>query len=170
MEVSIRESNSWGADLHLPIHTNAGGGAGTVVFVYEQSEENLKPARAIYQEVQAVTPGQTLYGVRTLSQLAELNSTNAIAVYLEVDFHDNAQIAKWLTEHPQTVGEAIAKGICKNYGVPYQAPGGSLTPAGKKTVYRIQVGAFADRTNAEAFLKKVQAAGFSDAFLTQAVI
>ena len=28
MNVSINESNSWGADLHIPIHTNAGGGSG----------------------------------------------------------------------------------------------------------------------------------------------
>lgn len=169
MEVSIRESNSWGADLHLPIHTNAGRGAGTVVFVYEQSEENLKPARAIYQEVQAVTPGQTLYGVRTLSQLAELNSTNAIAVYLEVDFHDNREIAKWLIENPKTVGEAIAKGVCDAYGVKYTPPQTDPTPVpGKSDVfYRVQVGAYNDKKNAEAFLKQVQAAGFTNAFIVE---
>ena len=169
MEVSIRESNSWGADLHLPIHTNAGGGDGTVVFIYEQSEENLKPARAIYQEVQAVTPGQTLYGVRTLSQLAELNSTNAIAVYLEVDFHDNREIAKWLIENPKTVGEAIAKGVCDAYGVKYTPPQTDPTPVpGKSDVfYRVQVGAYNDKKNAEAFLKQVQAAGFTNAFIVE---
>ena len=31
---NVAESNAWGADLHIPIHTNAGGGAGTVVFVH----------------------------------------------------------------------------------------------------------------------------------------
>ena len=169
MATSIAESNAWGADLHIPIHTNAGGGAGTVVFVYEQSEENLKPARAIYQEVQAVTPGQTLYGVRTLSQLAELNSTNAIAVYLEVDFHDNREIAKWLIENPKTVGEAIAKGVCDAYGVKYTPPQTDPTPVpGKSDVfYRVQVGAYNDKKNAEAFLKQVQAAGFTNAFIVE---
>ena len=169
MATSIAESNAWGADLHIPIHTNAGGGDGTVVFVYEQSEENLKPARAIYQEVQAVTPGQTLYGVRTLSQLAELNSTNAIAVYLEVDFHDNREIAKWLIENPKTVGEAIAKGVCDAYGVKYTPPQTDPTPVpGKSDVfYRVQVGAYNDKKNAEAFLKQVQAAGFTNAFIVE---
>lgn len=169
MATSIAESNAWGADLHIPIHTNAGGGDGTVVFVYEQSEENLKPARAIYQEVQAVTPGQTLYGVRTLSQLAELNSTNAIAVYLEVDFHDNREIAKWLIENPKTVGEAIAKGVCDAYGVKYTPPQTDPTPVpGKSDVfYRVQVGAYNSKANAEAFLKQVQAAGFTNAFIVE---
>lgn len=26
MNTSINESNNWGADLHIPVHTNAGGG------------------------------------------------------------------------------------------------------------------------------------------------
>ena len=33
MNISIAESNSWGADLHIPIHTNAGGGSGTMCMV-----------------------------------------------------------------------------------------------------------------------------------------
>lgn len=169
MEVSIRESNSWGADLHIPIHTNAGGGAGTVVFIYEQTAENTKMASPIYNAVQTVTPGKTNYGVRTLSQLAELNGTNAVAVYVEVDFHDNREIAKWLIENPKTVGEAIAKGVCDAYGVKYTPPQTDPTPVpGKSDVfYRVQVGAYNSKANAEAFLKQVQAAGFTNAFIVE---
>ena len=169
MEVSIRESNSWGADLHIPIHTNAGGGDGTVVFIYEQTAENTKMASPIYNAVQAVTPGKTNYGVRTLSQLAELNGTNAVAVYVEVDFHDNREIAKWLIENPKTVGEAIAKGVCDAYGVKYTPPQTDPTPVpGKSDVfYRVQVGAYNSKANAEAFLKQVQAAGFTNAFIVE---
>ena len=35
-----------------------------------------------------------------------------------------------------------------------------------KTLYRVQVGAFAVKSNAEAMLKKIKAAGFDDAFIT----
>lgn len=35
-----------------------------------------------------------------------------------------------------------------------------------KTIYRVQVGAFAVKSNAEAMLKKIKAAGFDDAFIT----
>ena len=35
-----------------------------------------------------------------------------------------------------------------------------------KTLYRVQVGAYAVRSNAEAMLKKIKAAGFDDAFIT----
>ena len=168
MRTSINESNAWGADLHIPIHTNAANGkcGGTVVFVYSTAGENLLIAQPIYQAVQAVTPGSTDYGVRSNEGLAELNGTTATAVYIEVDFHDNPPIAKWLIENPKTVGEAIAKGVCKAYGVQYKVP----TPASteqKKTIYRVQVGAYNDKRNAEEFLKKVKSAGFTDAFITE---
>ena len=168
MSKSISESNSWGADLHLCIHTNAGGGQGTMCMVYSKSAENMKYAQPIYDAVQAVTPGKTEYGVREYPELAELNGTSCVAVYTEVDFHDNANIAKWIINNTQTVGEAFAKGVCKAFGVSYKATSATSTSTqtAKKTIYRIQVGAFADKKNADAYLKKVQSAGFKDAFIT----
>ena len=167
MSDSIHESNTWGADLHIPIHTNAGGGSGTVVFVYSKSIGNMDIAVPVYNAVQAVTPGKTDYGVREYPALAELNSTNATAVYIEADFHDNKTIAKWLTENTVTVGEAIAKGVCEGYGVKY-VPKKSSSPQTKAGVfYRIQVGAFSDKRNAAAFLIKVRNAGFTNAFITE---
>lgn len=44
----------------------------------------------------------------------------------------------------------------------------SNTTSGEKTLYRVQVGAYSVKSNAEAMLKKVKAAGFDDAFITTA--
>lgn len=168
MNVSINESNSWGADLHIPIHTNAGGGNGTVVFVYSTTESNMELALPIYDNVQSVTPGTINYGVRSMPELAELNSTNAIAVYIEVDFHDVRDIAKWLIENPKAVGEAIAKGVCKGYGVKY-VPQSSPTPIPSKSdvFYRVQVGAYNEKKSAEELLSKLKSAGFDKAFIVE---
>ena len=169
MRVSINESNAWGADLHIPIHTNAmtndgtGTAGGTIVFVYSTDNPNMALATPVYNAVQSVTPGKTDFGVRAYPDLAELNGTNCIAVYIEVDFHDNPPIAKWLIENPQTVGEAIAQGVCSGYGVEYIDP----SPAPKDVIYRVQVGAYSDKANAEKFLAKVKAAGFKDAFIVE---
>ena len=38
--------------------------------------------------------------------------------------------------------------------------------SGSDTLYRVQVGAFNQRENAEALLKKLKDAGYSDAFIT----
>ena len=169
MRVSINESNAWGADLHIPIHTNAmtndgtGTAGGTIVFVYSTDNSNMALATPVYNAVQSVTPGKTDFGVRAYPDLAELNGTNCIAVYIEVDFHDNPPIAKWLIENPQTVGEAIAKGVCSGYGVEYIDP----SPAPKDVIYRVQVGAYSDKANAERFLAQVKAAGFEEAFIVE---
>ena len=171
MRVSINESNAWGADLHIPIHTNAmtndgtGTAGGTIVFVYSTDNPNMAMATPVYNAVQSVTPGKTDFGVRAYPDLAELNGTNCTAVYIEVDFHDNPPIAKWLIENPQTVGEAIAKGVCNGFGVEYVSP--SPSPDKKDVFYRVQVGAYSDKANAERFLAQVKAAGFEEAFIVE---
>lgn len=119
---SVDESNAWGADLHIPIHTNAGGGAGTVVFVHRGTAKQMQYAQPIYDEVQAISPGTTNYGVRVNSGLYELGYTTATAVYVECEFHDRADLATWIIEHTTELGEAIARGVCKGAGVTYIAP------------------------------------------------
>ena len=161
MWVSIQESNDWGADLHIPIHTNAYNGktGGTVVFVYSKSKEAMQIAAPIYRYVQSVTPGNTDYGVRENPELAELNATKALAVYVEADFHDNPEIAQWIIDNVKLIGEAIAMGVCEGCNVKY-------VPDNKPTIYRVQVGAFLEKKNAENLLKKLKAQGYTDAFIT----
>lgn len=122
---NVDESNAWGADLHIPIHTNAGGGAGTVVFVHGGTAKQMQYAKPIYDEVQAASPGTTDYGVRVNSGLYELGYTTGTAVYVECEFHDRADLAAWIIEHTTELGEAIARGVCKGAGVTYIAPSGS---------------------------------------------
>ena len=122
---NVDESNAWGADLHIPIHTNAGGGAGTVVFVHGGTAKQMQYAKPIYDEVQATSPGTTDYGVRVNSGLYELGYTTATAVYIECEFHDRADLATWIIEHTTELGEAIARGVCNGAGVTYIAPSGS---------------------------------------------
>lgn len=163
MWTSITESNVWGADLHIPIHTNAfdGKASGTTVFVYDdKNKASMTLARAIYKYVQSVCIGTTDYGVRKYSELAELNSTKATAVYIECDFHDNKEVAKWIIENPKLIGEAICMGVCEGYGLPY-------TPEKSKTIYRVQVGAFLEQKNAEALLSKLKKEGYTDAFIVK---
>ena len=166
MSVTIGESNVWGADLHIAIHTNAitnsgtGSAVGTIVFVYNNDPENLKLAEPIYKNVQDAIPRGYDYGVRVDPRLAELNSTKSVAVYVEVDFHDNPAVAKYIVENVEKIGEAIARGVCEGYGVEY-------VPAATSTIYRIQVGAFKDKKYADAYLKKVKDAGFDNAFIVE---
>ena len=52
----VRESNAWGADVHVCIHTNAGGGRGCVVFVASKSPERMKYAQPVFDAIDAIAP------------------------------------------------------------------------------------------------------------------
>lgn len=165
MQQSIKESNSWSPDLHIPIHTNAFNGktlGGTLVMIYSMEDKNKKAGEAILNAVAPVSPGPD-YTLRANPSLAELNSTKAIAVYIEVEFHDTADGAKWIIENTKTIGEAICKGVCNYFGVTYKSD--SSAPSGK--LYRVQIGAFSQKANAEKQLEKAKNAGFSDAFIVE---
>ncbi|MDO4831539.1 MAG: peptidoglycan-binding protein [Clostridia bacterium] len=125
MYTSINDSNNFNADVHICIHTNAGGGKGTNVFVYKQSSDCFKYAQPVYNELVKLTGNGR--GLLTYPDLAEINSTNAKCVYCECEFHDNSALAKWIINNTTNLGEAIAKGICTACGVKYKSGSSSTT-------------------------------------------
>ena len=85
------------------------------------------------------------------------------AAYVECEFHDNLETARWIIQHTDEIGEAIARGLCQYLGVAY-APAQAEKPAPQPKgdgLFRVQVGAFANRNNAEKMLERLKKAGFS---------
>lgn len=117
MYTSISESNAWGTGLHVCIHTNAGGGRGCEVYTFSGSQNQLKYAKPIYEEVAALTLSSDR-GLKT-ANFAELRDTNAAAVYCECEFHDSADTARWIVENTDAIGRAIARGICAGGGISF---------------------------------------------------
>lgn len=115
------ESDKWGADLHVPIHTNAYNKktTGTRVYYYDGSTKGYNAAKAIYSVLAPFTPG-TSESVSANNGLLEVNRPTAPTAYVEVDFHDVPSIAKWIIENTTAIGEKIAQGICKYFGVTYK--------------------------------------------------
>ena len=162
MEERVAESNRWGADLHVCIHTNACNGnvAGTRIFASDMSNEGYKASKAVFDVLAPITPG-TSESVSAYPALYEIRKTTAYCVYVEAEFHDVSKIAKWIIENVVVIGEAIAKGICNYFGVKYVAP--KSEPETDK-IYRVQVGAYKVKANAEAMKKKLEADGY-EAFI-----
>lgn len=150
----VSESNSWGADLHIPIHTNAGGGEGTTVFCSEKSKNNPY-VLGVYEAVANLTPTKDR-GVVVRGNLYEINHTNCPCIYLECDFHDDVAIEAWIDENVDALGKAIADGIAKVDGVPETSPVPSVS------VYKVQAGAFEKLSNAKALAAKITVAGFEN--------
>lgn len=170
MSEKIAQSNAFGADLHVPIHTNAFNGTvtGTRMFCFSSGGEGMKACKAIFARLAPITPG-TSESIQ-VNDYDEIVYTNAPAAYVECEFHDNAKTAQWIVEHTTDIGEAIAQGICDYFGVTFKAPE-QPKPAEPETpttdkLYRVQVGAFANRDNAEKMLQRLKAAGF-DGFIRQ---
>ena len=122
MEERVAESNRWGADLHVPIHTNAHNGVttGTRIFSYDTSGEGYKASKAVFNVLAPKTPG-TSESVTPYPALYEIRMPLAYSVYIEVDFHDVPKMAKWIIENVVLIGEAIAEGICNYFGYKYIA-------------------------------------------------
>lgn len=160
MYTRVTESNKMDADLHLPIHTNACDGkvAGLRIFVYKKGGEAEKIAKAIMETLAPITPG-TSDGISAQPKLYEVKNSNALCVYIEVGFHDNPEEARWIIDHTEDIAEAIAKGLCNHYGIKY-----AEETTNTKKIYRVQVGAFTVKSNAEAMRDKLKSEGY-DAFI-----
>ena len=150
MEERVAESNSWGADLHVAIHTNAYNGkvAGTRMFAYSKPSESWNCALAVFDRLAPITPG-TSENLKTYPGLYELRLPKKLAIYCEVDFHDVPDVARWIIDHVSEIGEAICRGICDYYKVTYKEPG-------TEPLYHVQVGAFRKKENADRFLAQVK--------------
>ena len=160
MQNRVQHSDEWGADLHIPIHTNAFNGkvGGTRTLYCKAGTEGHKAAKALLSALKDLTPG-TSDRCNLGSTLYELKTPKATAAYVEAEFHDVPEYAKWIIEHTTEIGEAICKGVCDYYGVEYKAEEEEKPQVA--TLYRVQVGAFSRSDYATAYLRKVKAAGFT---------
>lgn len=158
----VAESNEWGADLHVPIHTNGFNEkvTGTRIMCYDTSGEGYKAAKSVFNELAPVTPGIS-ENITAQPGLYEINKSNAPCVYVEVDFHDVPDVAQWLIDNTVRIGEAICKGICNHFGIEYIE---QEQDSSGVSVYRVQVGAFLNRDLAESLRDELKEKGY-DAFI-----
>ena len=162
MQTKCAESNKFGADLHVPIHTNAFNGKvmGTRMFCYNTGN-GMAACKAIFARVAPLSPGDS-ENIQVNQKLYEVRVPAAPTAYLECEFHDTVEGAKWIVENTVLIGETIARGICDYFGVTFKEPEQPkpAKPVTTDTLYRVQVGAFAVRENAEKMLARLKAAGF----------
>lgn len=161
----INECNSFGPSYALDLHFNAGGGDGVEIFHHYKGGSGKTLAQNVINEIVAV--GQNSRGLKTKQNstgrdyFAFIRDTAAPAIIVEYAFIDNKTdlaIADTAAERKK-LGEATAKGVLKTLGITYKAQVQKpAEPSGK--LYRVQVGAYAQKANAEAMQKKLKAAGF----------
>jgi hypothetical protein len=120
-----KASDGFGADVHVPIHTNAYNGIvmGTRIFAYNTTGKGWQYAQEVFKVLAPLTPG-TSENVKAAPQLFEVATPAAPTVYVECEFHDSAEGSKWIIEHTEEIGEAIAEGLCNALGIPFVSADG----------------------------------------------
>lgn len=170
MRARVSESNAFGADIHLAIHTNATARhnvtGGTQILLYDLKGENKKAGQAVFSRLAPITPGSSAEKLIAEPEFYEIRAAKAMTVYCECEFHDTKEGSDFIIKNTAKIGEAIARGICDYYGVKIKEGGAEEKAEVKKgdTLYTVQVGAFKVKKNAEAYVEKLKKAGF-DAFI-----
>ena len=172
----IKECNAYNPDLAVDIHNNAGGGDGFEAYYTINGGKGKTLAENIEAEVKKI--GQNSRGCKTRKgnngdYYGFIRCTKAPAVIVEGVFVDNkADAAQADTAAEQKAfGVAYAKGILKTLGVTDKSASASTAVTNNSTststgvIYKVQIGAYSKKENAEAALEKVKKAGFSDAFI-----
>lgn len=120
MQNRCSESDSFGADIHMPIHTNAYNGkvtGGTRIFCLNSNGKSA--CNKVLKYLGAISPG-TADSIKYETGLYEINVPRALTVYVECEFHDTATGANWIINNVSKIGEAICHGLCDHFGVTYK--------------------------------------------------
>lgn len=160
----IKECNAYSPDLAVDIHNNAGGGDGAEAFYHYGGGTSKTLAENILAEI--VKVGQNSRGAKIRKNdygkdyYGFIRQTSCPAVIVECAFVDNASDLEILATEGdrKKVGQAVGYGILKTLGIEIQAETGIL--------YRVQVGAYSVKANAESMKKRLEEAGFN-AFITK---
>ncbi|OAT81121.1 N-acetylmuramoyl-L-alanine amidase [Desulfotomaculum copahuensis] len=163
-------ANSWGADYFVSIHCNSAGAPqayGTETYCYKFGGKGEVLAKAIQAELIAAT-GRANRGVKE-ANFYVLRKTSMPAVLTELAFISNLEEERLLASaaYQEKCAMAIAKGIGKVIGVdiaeqapqpePLQAPAADAN----NVIYKVQVGAFAQRENAERLAAELRSKGYN---------
>ena len=161
LQTRVERANKERADIFISIHYNALNGkwgehGGIETYYFKTSSKGKRLAELVQKELVRET-GRRDRGIKE-GDFYVLRATAMPAILCECGFMDNLEEAKlMLNESYQwKVAEAIGKGICSYLGIDYisrQDEDGSI-------LYKVQIGAFTDKRNAENLAQKARQAGF----------
>ena len=166
-----KKANTWGANFYLSIHHNAGiyGGNGGGVVAYTYTKVDAETAAWQKELYNAIIKYTGLKGNRATplakSNLAECRQTTMPAVLMECGFMDSAtDVPQILTDvFADRVASACVEVIVKRGKLTKKQPKVETDTTG--TIYRVQVGAYSVKANAEKLVESLKKDGYS-AYIT----
>lgn len=158
-------ANKWGADYFLSVHINAGGGTGYEDFIYNGnvSSKTISIRDTIHAEIVKELSDWRNRGKKR-ANFAVLRQTQMPAMLTENGFIDTKADADKLKSaaYLNKIAEGHAIGLAKAFKLKAKVMAKTKAPAkpnGK--LYKVQVGAYANKKNAENEAAKAKKAGFN---------
>jgi N-acetylmuramoyl-L-alanine amidase len=163
LELSERAAiaNKLKADYFISVHINAGGGTGFESYVYNGnvSAATIAYQNVIHAEIMKAIGNVTDRGKKR-ANYAVLRETKMPAILTENLFIDNTNDAAKLKSEQflQQIAYGHVQGIVKAFGLKRKAK--PQQKVSDKKMYRVQVGAFTEKENAERLAEELKKKGY----------
>ncbi len=122
---AIRDSNAGYYDLHLALHSNAapehlsGKLYGTDMYYYPYSAAGRRAAEILTENYRKIALHPDSVRPLPTTTLVEVTKTNAPAVLVETEYHDNSEGADWIRSHVEEIAENLVEGLTIYFGIPF---------------------------------------------------
>ena len=154
------KANRNNVDLCISIHCNAfsdSSAQGVEIFYFQGSTRGQQLAKSILNEITKAKLYTKNRGLKT-NNLHMTRETSMPSVLIELGFITNVTDKNLIINNKENFAIAITKGILSYYGITYKAETTQTTTTDK--LYRVQVGAFSVKANAEKLANELKQKGY----------
>ena len=115
---SVKDATNWGAQLYVPMHTNAAGGTamGTRFGFYPGRMDSSNACNIFKKNWLKIYPYPENVKTGTYT-FYEAKNPVCPSVYCELVFHDNITDATWFHQNMETIARNLAQSIADFFGV-----------------------------------------------------
>ncbi len=122
---AISDSNAGNFDVHLALHTNAGGGdfsgklRGIDVYYSPYSSRSRNLAAITANNFESIYPDPENVNILPTTSLGEVSRTRAVAILAEIGYHDNYSDAEWIKSNLTAIAKSLVQSLCDYFGIPF---------------------------------------------------
>lgn len=170
-----KEAKDKNCDIYLAIHSNAGGkgkAQGAVALYHPKRPDSKLLAEYLVMELNSICPyksnrsqdlvdGMAAFQGKGYGEIRVPAKLGMTPVLMETNFHDHPGIAKWIIENKEIIARAYVSALVRFMGIePKMAISEPVKEEKEEKLYRVQVGAFRKKENAEILALRLLNEGF----------
>jgi N-acetylmuramoyl-L-alanine amidase len=124
----IGKSNAGNYGLHIALHSNSspdnmkGVLQGPDVYFFTTSSDGHRAADIFAENLKKIYPAPKLVAAIPTTILAELRSTSAPAILVQIAYHDSDTDAEWIRDNVDAIGKNLAMSAAEYLEVPFVTP------------------------------------------------